>query len=174
MNFSTNTCSNRTEFPVKNCPFTWPAIFATLLFFVPLSLLPVRSLGEEKTGAVDAENASWKQLMALSTPDENHQLLASLVGSWNYAGREVQIDSRQKKTVLLEFKGTAVRRSQWNGRYFVVELVSEKAKTPWLGGHEYEFRGMQIEGYDVAKKKFFIATINNALDTGLAIDEGQY
>ena len=113
-----------------------------------------------------------KQMMELSKLNENHKLLASLDGTWNYNIKFWMNPDPNAKPQ--ESKGTAVRKSMMDGRYFV-EDVSGKMQMPGTDGKmkDMTFKGMGIEGYDNVKKKFVASWIDN-MGTGIEFSEGTY
>jgi len=71
-------------------------------------------------------------------------------------------------------KGTATRKSIMGGRYSVMD-VTGKMQMPGEDGKpkDMQFKGMGIEGYDNAKKKFVSSWIDN-MSTGIQFSEGTY
>jgi Protein of unknown function (DUF1579) len=113
-----------------------------------------------------------KQMMELSKLNENHKLLASLDGTWNYNIKFWMNPDPNAKPQ--ESKGTAVRKSVMDGRYFV-EDVSGKMQMPGPDGKmtDIPFKGMGMEGYDNVKKKFVASWVDN-MGTGIEFSEGTY
>jgi Protein of unknown function (DUF1579) len=113
-----------------------------------------------------------KQMMELSKLNENHKLLASLDGTWNYNIKFWMNPDPNAKPQ--ESKGTAVRKSVMDGRYFV-EDVSGKMQMPGQDGKmtDIPFKGMGMEGYDNVKKKFVASWVDN-MGTGIEFSEGTY
>ena len=66
------------------------------------------------------------------------------------------------------------RKSIMDGRYFVMDTAA-KMQMPGPDGqmHPLDYKGMQIDGYDNMKGKFFSAWIDNG-GTGLLTSEGSY
>lgn len=114
--------------------------------------------------------AMMKQMMELATPGENHKLLASLVGTWSYNVTMWMAPGAPPS----KSTGTGVRKAIMGGRYFTFE-VTGKMKMPGADGKmkDMEFKGMALEGYDNAKKKF-VATWCDNMGTGIALSEGSY
>jgi hypothetical protein len=111
-------------------------------------------------------------MMQLSKLNENHKLLADLNGTWSYTIKFwMNPDSNAKPE---ESKGTAVRKSMMDGRYFVMD-VTGKMEMPGPDGKKKEttFKGMGIEGYDNVKKKFVSSWVDN-MGTGIEFSEGTY
>jgi hypothetical protein len=113
-----------------------------------------------------------KQMMELAKLNENHKLLADLVGTWSYTVKMWMNPDPSAKPE--ESKGTAVRKSMMNGRFFVMD-VTGKMEMPGPDGKKKEmtFKGMGLEGYDNVKKKF-IGTWMDNMSTGIMMSEGTY
>src|SRR5437667_6503395 len=113
-----------------------------------------------------------QQMMELSKLNENHKLLAGLDGTWSYTVKMWMNPDPNAKPQ--ESKGTAVRKSMMDGRFFVMD-VTGKMDMPGPDGKKKEmtFKGMGIEGYDNVKKKF-VATWMDNMGTGIMMSEGTY
>jgi hypothetical protein len=113
-----------------------------------------------------------KQMMELSKIGENHKLLSSLDGNWDYTIKFWMNPDPNAKPQ--ESKGTATRKSIMGGRY-VMEDVSGKMQMPGEDGKpkDVQFKGMGMEGYDNVKKKFVASWIDN-MGTGIEFSEGTY
>ncbi|HEV2046751.1 MAG TPA: DUF1579 domain-containing protein [Chthoniobacterales bacterium] len=121
--------------------------------------------------AADMEKM-MQQMMELSKLNENHKLLAGLDGTWSYTVKMWMTPDPNAKPQ--ESKGTAVRKSMMDGRFFVMD-VSGKMQMPGADGKpkDMEFKGMGIEGYDNVKKKFVGTWVDN-MGTGIMMSEGTY
>jgi len=113
-----------------------------------------------------------KQMMEMSKLNENHKLLADMDGNWNYAIKMWMNPDPNAKPQ--ESKGTATRKSVMGGRYATMD-VTGKLQMPGPDGKmkDMQFKGMSIEGYDNAKKKFVSSWIDN-MGTGIQFSEGTY
>jgi hypothetical protein len=113
-----------------------------------------------------------KQMMELSKMNENHKLLSSLDGDWNYNIKFWMNPDPNAKPQ--ESTGTAIRKSIMGGRYSTMD-VSGKMQMPGEDGKmkDVMFKGMGIEGYDNVKKKFVASWIDN-MGTGIEFSEGTY
>src|SRR5256884_4886754 len=113
-----------------------------------------------------------KQMMELSKLNENHKLLSSLDGNWNYTIKFWMNPDPNAKPE--ESKGTAVRKSIMDGRFSIMD-VTGKMEMPGPDGKKKEmtFKGHGIEGYDNVKKKFVGSWIDN-MGTGIMFSEGDY
>ncbi len=121
--------------------------------------------------AADMEKM-MQQMMELSKLNENHKLLADLDGTWSYTVKMWMTPDPNAKPQ--ESKGTAVRKSMMDGRFFVMD-VNGKMQMPGADGKpkDMEFKGMGIEGYDNVKKKFVGTWVDN-MGTGIMMSEGTY
>lgn len=111
------------------------------------------------------------QMMELGKPGENHKLLAEMAGSWTFTMKMMMDPSTGKPS---ESKGTATRKAIFGGRYFTFD-VSSKFPMPGKDGKpiDMNFKGMAIEGYDNARKKFISSWIDN-MSTLMMNSEGTY
>lgn len=113
-----------------------------------------------------------QQMMEMSKLNENHKLLTSLDGTWDYHIKFwMNPDPNAKPD---ESSGTATRKSIMGGRYVVMD-VGGPMKMPDEDGKmkTVQFKGMGIEGYDNVKKKFVASWIDN-MGTGMEFSEGTY
>jgi Protein of unknown function (DUF1579) len=113
-----------------------------------------------------------QQMMEMSKLNENHKLLASLDGTWDYKIKFwMNPDPNAKPD---ESTGTATRKSIMGGRYVMMD-VGGPMKMPGEDGKmkTVQFKGMGIEGYDNVKKKFVASWIDN-MGTGMEFSEGTY
>jgi hypothetical protein len=111
-----------------------------------------------------------QQMMELSKTNENHKLLSSMDGNWDYIVKF----SPGPGAPMQESKGTATRKSVMGGRYVTME-VSGNMQMPDETGKPKTvlFKGMALEGYDNVKKKFVSSWIDN-MGTGIMMSEGTY
>ena len=135
-------------------------------------------LGESKTTSPAAPAAQpnepdmMKAMLELSQTNENHKLLASLDGNWEYTLKFWMNPDPNAKPQ--ESKGTATRKSLMDGRYVMME-VTGSVQMPGADGkmQTVPFKGMGIEGYDNVKKKF-VASWVDSMGTGIEFSEGTY
>ena len=154
--------------------------FAALLFAAALITLPtfVRAQSPSPAAGDAAANRQpndaemMKQMMELSKLNDNHKLLASLDGTWSFINKMWMNGDPTSKAE--ESKGTAVRKSMMDGRYFSMD-VTGKMMVPGPDGKmkEMTFRGHGMDAYDNAKKKFVGTWIDN-MGTGVMMSEGDY
>jgi Protein of unknown function (DUF1579) len=113
-----------------------------------------------------------KQMMELSKIGENHKLLSTLDGNWDYTIKFWMNPDPNAKPQ--ESKGTATRKSIMGGRYVMMD-VSGNMQMPGEDGKmkTMQFKGMGMEGYDNVKKKFVASWIDN-MGTGIEFSEGTY
>lgn len=118
------------------------------------------------------EDEKQKQFIELSKTNENHKLLAGLTGKWSFDGKHISPDPAVKP---FEFKGTIVRKSLMNDRYFTTETSSNgQMPMPWSEGKMVTYTDMTLEGYDNVTRKFVAANIANETNTGIITYEGSY
>src|SRR5438270_19831 len=113
-----------------------------------------------------------KRMMELSKLNENHKLLSSLDGNWNFAIKMWM--NPDPNAPAQESKGTATRKSIMGGRYVTMD-VTGKMQMPGEDGKmkDMQFKGMGLEGYDNLKKKFVASWVDN-MGTGIQFSEGTY
>ena len=135
-------------------------------------------VNSDSTVSVYSANAdSYNQMLDYSRPGKYHQLLADLVGTWSSKGRHFNWVDSVTSTVAIEFSANVVRKSFANGRYFVVDIISDGTlEMPIQDGKMKveRFKGLEIEGYDNVKKKFIRTAIGNHLYSSILTHEGTY
>ena len=111
-----------------------------------------------------------KQMMELSKLNDNHKILASIAGTWNY-NVKMWMAPGAPPTMST---GIGVRKAIMGGRYFTFEVTGQM-QMPGADGKmkSMEFKGMSIEGYDNAKQKF-VSTWCDNMGTGIMMSEGTY
>lgn len=117
-----------------------------------------------------SEADMMKMMIEMSKLNDNHKLLGELVGEWTYTVRMWMDPSKPP----IESKGTASRKSEWGGRYFVAD-ASGKFPMPGPDGkiQQFDFKGRSTDAYDNAKQKFVSTWIDN-MGTGVMFSEGTY
>ncbi|HKB86365.1 MAG TPA: DUF1579 domain-containing protein [Ignavibacteriaceae bacterium] len=129
-------------------------ILSSLLFLITF----ISTVYAQDENYQEDMNKAWTEYM---TPGPMHELLAKGTGEWT-GEIKMWMDPDQPPT---ESKGTSVIKSILGGRYF------EGTHTSDFNG--MEMNGMDITGYDNAKKKFFNTWIDN-FGTGIMHLEGTY
>ena len=153
------------------------AFFLTLAFFAAPAFAqsttpsPAATAAAGKSG-MPSEEEIMKQMMELAQLNENHKLLGTLAGTWDYTVKMWM--SPDPKAAPTEAKGTAVRKPIMNGRYYIME-TGGKMQMPGADGKmtDMDFEGRSIDGYDNVKKKFVSSWIDN-MGTGILLSEGTY
>jgi hypothetical protein len=152
-------------------------LFATLIATPSFAQSPATSPAGATSpaaapGGQPNQQEMMKQMMELATLNENHKLLSSLDGNWNYTIKFWM--NPDPSAPPQESKGTAVRKSIMDGRYSVMD-VTGKMEMPGPDGKKKEmtFKGHGIDGYDNVKKKFVGSWIDN-MGTGIMFSEGDY
>ena len=139
---------------------------------VPVPANPAGGTGASApTGQPNAADM-MKQMMEMSKLNENHKLLSSLDGNWDYTIKFWM--NPDPNAEPQESKGTATRKSVMGGRYVMMD-VSGKMQMPGEDGKmkDMQFKGMGLEGYDNVKNKFVASWIDN-MGTGIEFSEGTY
>ena len=124
------------------------------------------------TGGQPNPQEMMKQMMEMSKLNENHKLLSSLDGNWNYTIKFWM--NPDPNAPPQESKGTATRKSIMGGRFVMMD-VTGKMQMPGADGKmkDVQFKGMGLEGYDNVKQKFVGSWVDN-MGTGIALAEGTY
>ena len=116
------------------------------------------------------ESEMMATMMELAKPGENHKLLADAAGTWDYKVKFWMSPDGPP----MESTGTSVARIVMEGRYVITDH-SGKMQMPGPDGAmmDMPFKGMAVEGYDNAKKKYVSSWIDN-MGTGIMNSEGTY
>jgi|SRR5208282_6103780 len=116
------------------------------------------------------ESEMMAMMMELAKPGDNHKLLASGVGTWDYKVKFWMSPDGPP----VESGGTSVARAVMDGRYVITDHTG-KMQMPGPDGAmtDMQFVGMSVEGYDNVKKKFVSSWIDN-MGTGIMNSEGTY
>ena len=122
------------------------------------------------TGAQPSHEDMMKMMFEMAKLNDNHKLLAEMAGNWNYTVKMWMDPSKPPS----ESKGTATRKAEMGGRYFIMEATG-KFSMPGPDGkmQQFDFKGRSTEAYDNAKQKFVGAWIDN-MGTGIMMSEGTY
>lgn len=154
-------------------------LYRALVFLLATALaLPL--LADESTEKKNAPGAGAEKqpdpadmmavMMEMAKPGEAHKRMQHLVGTWSYQSKWWMSPEAPPS----ESSGTAVTRAVMDGRYLISDHTS-KMQMPGPDGKmaEMEFKGMAVEGYDNAKKKYVASWIDN-MGTGIMNLEGRY
>ena len=138
----------------------------------PTGSAPAAAVPAPDSAGQPNQQEMMKQMIEMSKLNENHKVLASMDGSWNYTIKFWM--NPDPNAPPQQSKGTATRKSIMGGRYSVMD-VSGKMQMPGEGGKmkDMQFKGMGLEGYDNVKKKFVGSWIDN-MGTGIQFSEGTY
>jgi Protein of unknown function (DUF1579) len=136
----------------------------------PAAAAVAQSAPEAKVSGQPSEADMMAKMMEMSKLNDNHKLLATMAGTWNYTVK-MWMDPKGNPT---ESKGIATRKVSMDGRYLHGDY-SGKFKMPGADGKmkDVEFHGMSLDGYDNAKQKFVSAWVDN-MGTGIMLSEGTY
>lgn len=156
----------KTHERLKNC--------AACLLLAAATALP--SLAQDASPAKPADgkpnNAQMMLMMELAKPGENHKLIEGLAGSWTQTSKFWL--SQDTNVPPMEYSGTAVAKPIMGDRYLQTDSTG-KMQMPGPDGKmmDTEFHGMEIAGYDNARKKFVSSWVDN-MGTGIMLSEGTY
>jgi hypothetical protein len=142
-------------------PATSPATAAA-----PAAVQPAPATGQPNPQEM------MKQMTEMSKLNENHKLLSSLNGNWNFTIKTWMNPDPNAKPQ--ESKGTATRKAVMGGRFVMMD-VTGRMQMPGEDGKmkDMQFKGMGLEGYDNVKKKFVASWVDN-MGTGIEFSEGTY
>jgi len=132
---------------------------------------PAKGKGKGQPGAADIQKM-MEQMAEMSKLNENHKLLSSFDGNWDYTIKFWM--NPDPNAPPQESTGTATRKTIMDGRYVTMD-VSGTMQMPGADGKmkDVQFQGMGTEGYDNVKKKFVASWIDN-MGTGIEFSEGKY
>jgi Protein of unknown function (DUF1579) len=127
---------------------------------------------KDAKSAAQHSDAEMQKMMELSKLNDNHKLLSSLDGNWDYTLKFWM--NPDPKAPPQESAGSATRKTIMDGRYVVMD-VNGKFQMPGADGkpQDVDFKGMGLEGYDNVKKKFVASWVDN-MGTGIEFSEGKY
>lgn len=135
---------------------------AVLMLFFSVSFA---QQGASKAAKKANSDDEFNLLLDNSRPGKNHAELGKLSGTWNFQYPERSF-----------VKGTLVRKSLYDGRFYTVEITGGKLQLPIADGKmkEDNFRSMQLEGFDNPKGQFFTTSINNHIGSDIEVQVGSY
>jgi hypothetical protein len=162
-----NTSTNSLMKRLKTCTLFMLLTAATALPSFAQDAAPAKSADDKPNDA-----QMMTMMMDLAKPGENHKVLEPLVGTWTYTTKLWL--SPDTNTPPMEYSGKAVAKSIMGGRYIQTDNTS-KMQMPGADGTmmDMDFHGMEIAGYDNAKKKFVSSWVDN-MGTGIMLSEGTY
>jgi len=134
--------------------------FSVFIFALVFATFSAVGKAEEKASDQkhDATTAKWKEYAA---PSDNHKLLDSFVGRWNYTVKWWMSPDAKPE----ESKGTSKATSIMGGRFLKQSAQGKSMGQP--------FKGMGITGYDNAEKQYNSIWIDN-MGTGMMMSRGNY
>jgi Protein of unknown function (DUF1579) len=152
--------------------FITAAAFTVAPLFAQTPAASPAPTATESTASTAQPNGAemMKQMMELAKPGENQKLLADTAGTWSYTVK-FWMDPNGKPQ---ESKGTAVRKTIFDGRYVMGDYTGQM-EMPGADGKmkQMHFHGHGIDGYDNAQKKFVSSWIDN-MGTGIIETYGDY
>ena len=126
--------------------------------FLCTAIISLSALGQKKDDA-------YSQMLDYSRPNSHHQVLGLITGKWAFQDAERPF-----------VKGTIVRKSIYEGRFYQVEMIGGKLPLPVADGKmkEDNYQSLQIEGYDNGKGKYVATSINNHIGSDIEMQVGAY
>ena len=126
--------------------------------FLCTAIISLSALGQKKDDA-------YSQMLDYSRPNGHHQVLGLITGKWAFHDAERPF-----------VKGTIVRKSIYEGRFYQVEMIGGKLPLPVADGKmkEDNYQSLQIEGYDNGKGKYVATSINNHIGSDIEMQLGAY
>jgi hypothetical protein len=146
------------------------ALCLSALMTLPSFAQDQKKKDDKSASGQPTEAEMMNMMMEMAKPGENHKLLSRGVGEWTYKVKWWMNPDAEPK----ESSGTSTTKAVMGGRYFVSDHTG-KMQMPGPDGKmiDMEFKGMAVEGYDNAKKKFVASWIDN-MGTGIMALEGDY
>ena len=120
---------------------------------------------QTKSFAQQKQTDDMTQMLDFSRPGNMHALLGQLAGTWNFQDAKLSF-----------VKATLVRKPIYDGRFYEAEITGGKLPLPVADGKMKldNYQGMQIEGYDNPRMKFFTSAINNHIGSDIQVETGTY
>ncbi len=148
---------------MKNLLFGFMAVAALSITMANTSFATEES--KSKPAAMVMDEAAMKKMMEVSSPNENHKLLESLVGNWEYSiTMWMQPDAPAQQS-----SGKNIGKMIMDGRF----LQQEVSGSMDMGGKSQPFTGLGIMGYDNMSQEFKGIWIDN-MGTGMMSSTGYY
>lgn len=121
-------------------------------------------------GAMPDQKAMMEAFAKMGALNENHKLLAGMVGDWDYTMKSWMDPSAPPE----ESKGTAKHVPMMDGRFIHSEYHG-KMTMPGPDGKptEMDFHGAGVTGYDNMSQKFQSVWMDS-MSTGMMMSEGTY
>ena len=161
---------------MKKCTKFRSVISVVLLAAITLPLIaqdstePKKDAAPKSEGKKPSEAEMMAMMMDMAKPGENHRHMQELAGTWSYTVKWWMNPGSPPS----ESTGITISKLVMDGRYLISENTG-KMQMPGSDGKmvDMEFKGMAIEGYDNAKKKFVASWIDN-MGTGIMNMEGTF
>ena len=116
------------------------------------------------SGALAAQEPTADQMASMMeavSPDENHEVLAPLAGSWSHAVTFFPAPGAEP----IQMTATSVSEMTMGGRYLVTDIDGDFMGTP--------FEGHEVMGYDKVKGQYFALWHDN-MSTGPMVSWGSW
>jgi hypothetical protein len=112
--------------------------------------------------AMGADKAAMEAAMKLGAPGEAHQVIKSLAGTWNYAGKFQMSPESPAETM----SGTTSNTMVMGDRFLKQETTGQMKDMP-------PFEGVGLLGYDNLRKEYQSIWHDN-MNTSIMVSTGQY
>ncbi len=116
---------------------------------------------ERNTSGMMMDEAKMQEMMKMGAPNENHQKLEPIVGTWTSSSKWWM----SAEAPAEESQGTSVNSWIMNGRFLKQEFKGEAMGKP--------FEGMNITGYDNLKGEYSSLWIDS-MSTGMMTSSGHF
>jgi len=125
---------------------------------------------DEKPAGGRPDAQMMATMMEMAKPNENHKVLEKELGSWTYKVKWWM----SPEAPPMESTGTCSTKSVMDGRYIISDHTG-KMSIPGPDGKmmDSDFKGIETEGYDNAKKKYVASWFHN-MSTGIMSMEGTW
>lgn len=157
---------------VNNTSLSHKSIYLKFVLAVVITLLQLTvpafsqtTSNSKLSGSARNENDTMKQMLDFSRPGSHHEILDQLAGLWDF------MDPKRPY-----IKGTLIRKSIYDGRFYTVEITGGKLPLPVKDGKmkDDNYQNLQIEGYDNPKAKFVTTSINNHIGSDIEMQIGSF
>ena len=142
------------------------AFFVLLIFVSNIPSIPFAAESERQIPHISLLNKStMEDLTRFGAPSEQHRILSSLIGNWDY-----DLKYWQKKDAEPQISsGSASNEMVMGGRF-----LSSKANASLnIGGQAIPYEAWHLLGYDTIKKSYTSILIDT-MHTGITTSVGQY
>lgn len=120
-----------------------------------------KKMSKKEKAQAPAMEAQMKEMMARTTPNENHKILESLVGTFNAEVKNIMVPNAPAQVS----NGTSVQEMMFGGRFLKQTFNGNFSNQP--------FSGVGYTGYDLVRGEYQGIWLDNFM-TGIMEATGQY